>query len=245
MSDDWDVYFTLVEEKPAAMLVDLGLGPEAPIPGLSVLCYVTVDLAEPDENGMSGAAEHDALMRLEDALVAAVTNETSVFVGVSTVDGRREFFFYMDNAKGVEERVEAVMASFEEYVWDMGLVEEPGWETFLDFLYPDEREMDGIWNSRMRRNLEAQDDDLARARDIVHTIRFQGLADMDAFAGEAKGEGFRVTSRTVGPDNTVEALVCRKDVPEELDSVTWALRELAGAHGGEYEGWDCAAGKEV
>lgn len=237
MSGNWDIYFTMVEDTPAAMLVDLDFGSEAPIPGLSVLCSVIVDLREPDQNGMAATGELEALACLEDALVGALTHETSIFVGVCTAGGRREFFFYMDTAKGVEERVEGVMERFADYIWDMGLVEEPGWDTYLDFLYPDEREMDGIWNSRICRDLEAQGDDLARPREIVHTLHFPNQNDMGAFVLEAEREGFVLACDGMLSGNRI--LARRMDVPEDLDSVTWALRELAGVYGGEYEGWEC------
>ncbi|MDL2210366.1 DUF695 domain-containing protein, partial [Desulfovibrio sp. OttesenSCG-928-O18] len=224
MSDDWDVYFTHVEDKPASMLLDLGLAPEAPIPGLSVMCYITVDFLDPDENGFSKRGEYDRLMAIEDALVPAVAHETSIFVGRSTTNGQRDFFFYMDNAKGVEERVEAIMAKFDEYTWDMGLVEEPGWDTYFEYLYPDEQGMDTIWNNRVRRNLESHNDDLAVSREIDHWVQFQTEADMKAFIPEAEREGFRITVSEKTPDKPFELLLQRNDAPDEIDDVTWPLR---------------------
>lgn len=239
MSDDWDVYFTHVEDKPASMLLDLGLAPEAPIPGLSIMCYITVDFLDPDENGFSKRGEYDRLSALEDALVSAVSHETSIFVGRCTTAGRRDFFFYMDNAKGVEERVEGVMAAFDEYTWDMGLVEEPGWDAYFEYLYPDEQGMDTIRNNRVRRNLEAHNDDLSAPREIDHWVQFQTRDDMEAFIPEAEREGFRITVSEKQPGKPFELLLQRADAPDDIDDVTWPLRELAGAHGGAYDGWGC------
>ncbi|CAK7000804.1 MAG: hypothetical protein DELT_00018 [Desulfovibrio sp.] len=240
MSDDWDVYFTHIEDKPASMLLDLGIAAEAPIPGLSVMAYVTVEFLDPDENGFCKRGEYEKLTQIEDALVAAVTHETCIFVGRCTTDGQREFFFYMDNAKGLEELVEAVMGAFEEYPWDMGLVEEAGWDTYLDFLFPDDQGMDMIWNNRVRRNLESHGDDLNAVREIDHWVQFPATADRDAFKTEAEAEGFRVTNQDKDPEKPYyEALVQRDDAPADIDDVTWPLRELAGAHGGSYDGWGC------
>lgn len=240
MTDDWDVYFTHVENKPASMLLDLGIAAEAPVPALSVMAYVTVDFLEPDANGFCAEGEHERLMQLEDALIPAVTHENCLYVGQCTTDGQREFFFYMDNARGLEERIETVMAKFEEYPWDMGLVEEAAWDTYFDFLYPDEQGMDTIWNNRVRRNLESHEDDLDAAREIDHFFHFPTPEDRDAFKAEAEGEGFCVTDRPKDPDkHYYEALARRNDAPADIDDVTWPLRELAGAHGGTYEGWGC------
>lgn len=239
MSDDWDVYFTHVDDKPASILLDLGFAEEAPIPGLSVLAYVTVDFLDPDENGMSGQSEHARLVALEDALIPALTHETCIFVGRCTTAGQRDFFFYMDNAKGVEEKVEAVMAGFDEYPWDMGLVEEPGWDTYLEFLFPDDQGMDTIRNNRVRRNLLAEGDNLAAPREIDHWLQFVSRNDLDAFLLEADREGFRATVRDKERDKPYELLLQREDTPEDIDDVTWPLRELAGAHGGVYDGWGC------
>ena len=35
----------------------------------------------------------------------------------------------------------------------------------------------------------------------------------------------------------------RTDAPSELDDVTWELKELAGAHGGVYDGWGCVVAR--
>lgn len=241
MSDDWDVYFTHVDGKPASMLLDLGLAAEAPIPGLSVMAYITIDFLDPDESGMSKRGEYERLMELEDALVPGVAHETCIFVGRCTTGGQRDFFFYMDNAKGLEEKVEAIMAGFNEYAWDMGLVEEPAWDTYLEFLFPDEQGMDTVWNNRMRRNLEAEGDDLSASREIDHWIQFASKKDLEAFLLEVGREGFRATLRNKEKDKPYEVLLQRNDVPEDIDDVTWPLRELAGAHGGFYDGWGCLA----
>lgn len=242
MNDDWDVYFTHVDGKPASMLLDLSI--EAPIPVLSVMAYVTLDFQDPDEDGMSKQSEYDKLMEIEDALVPALSHETCMFVGRCTTGGQRDFFFYMDNAKGVEEKVEAVMANFDEYTWDMGLVEEPGWETYLEFLFPDEQGMDTIWNNRVRRQLEEAGDDSAAPREIDHLFFFPSAADRDAFMVEAETENFRTTLSDSNPETPFGLLVQRDDAPDEIDDVTWPLRELAGAHGGTYDGWGCAVVKK-
>lgn len=241
MSDDWDVYFTHVDGKPASILLDLDI--EAPIPGMSVMAYITLDFREPDENGMSGRDEFDALVKIEDALVPALTHETSMFVGRCTTGGQRDFFFYMDNAKGVEEKVESVMDAFPEYTWDMGLVEEPGWDTYCEFLFPDEQGMDTIQNNRVRRQLAATGDNPALPREIDHFLAFPSAADRDAFATEIMAEGFRVTQVDDNPEQPFALLVQREDAPDAIDDVTWPLRELAGAHGGAYDGWGCSVVK--
>ena len=243
MSDDWDVYFTHVDGKPASMLLDLGLGPDAPIPGMSVMCYVTLEFRDPDENGMSKRSEYERLLAIEDALVPALTHDTCMFVGRCTTGGQRDFFFYMDNAKGVEEKVESVMAAFEEYAWDMGLVEEPGWDTYLEFLYPDEQGMDTIWNNRVRRQLQENGDDMSVPRQIDHWLYFPSEQDRQAFKTEAEAEKFTVTLLDPEADKPFGVLVQRDDAPDDIDDVTWPLRELAGAHGGIYDGWGCMAVK--
>lgn len=241
MSDDWDVYFTHVDGKPASMLLDLDI--EAPIPGMSIMAYVTLDFLDPDENGMSKRDEYARLMEIEDALVPALTHETCMFVGRCTTGGQRDFFFYMDNAKGVEDKVEAVMAKFDEYTWDMGLVEEPDWDTYLEFLYPDEQGMDTIWNNRVRRQLAENGDNMAVPREIDHWLFFPSAADREAFTAEIKTENFRVKTVDDDPEKPFGLLVQREDAPDDIDDVTWPLRELAGAHGGAYDGWGCSVVK--
>lgn len=239
MREDWDVYFTHVDDKPASMLLDLGIVEEAPIPGISVLAYITVDFLDPDENGFSKAHEWERLNALEDAVIAALESETRIFVGRCTTNGQCDFFFYMDSAKEVEERMETAMAQFDEYAWDIGLVEEPGWDAYLEFLYPDEQGMDTIRNNRARRDLLSRGDDPATPREISHRICFSARADMEALIPEAENEGFRATAEKSPDESSVTLVLHREDAPDDIDDVTWPLRELAGAHGGVYVGWDC------
>ena len=241
MSDDWDVYFTHVDDKPASMLLDLGIGKEAPIPGLSIMVYVSIDLQDPDEQGMSKRSEFNRLMELEDALVPALTGETSIFVGRCSTNGQRDFFFYMDTSEGVEDRITEVMASFDEYAWDIGMCDEPGWDTYLEFLYPDEQGMDTIWNNRVRRQLDEQGDDLSLSRQVDHWLYFKAAEDRAAFVEEVSQEGFSATVlEEKKEDGSFGILVQRNDAPDEIDDVTWPLRELAAAHGGYYDGWGCS-----
>ena len=237
MNDDWDVYFTHVDGKPASMLLDLDV--EAPIPGMSVMAYVTLEFKDPNEDGMSKQSEYARLMEIEDTLVSGLSHETCMFVGRCTTCGQRDFFFYMDNAEGVEEKVEVVMANFDDYAWDMGLVEEPGWDTYLEFLYPDEQGMDTIWNNRVRRLLDKEGDNGAAPREVDHWVVFPTAEDRDAFRAEVEAENFRVTLIEDDPEKPFGLLLQRRDIPDEIDDVTWPLRELAGTRGGTYDGWGC------
>ena len=238
MSDDWDVYFCRVNDKPASILLDLGLGREAPLPGLSLMAYISLDFQNPDENGMSRREEYDRLMEIEDALTAALDNKSSLYVGRCTTNGQRDFFFYRLARDDWQDKVAAVMSAFPEYAWEVGTHDEPAWDTYLDFLFPYEKSMDEIQNNRVRRSLAEHGDDLSAPRSIDHWLYFPSPEDRSAFRAEAEKEGF---TAHIQEEQEKSGEWCvrleREDIPDELDDVTWSLRELAGARGGRYDGW--------
>lgn len=236
MNEDWNVYFTQVEGRPASMF--LNLAHEDAVSGLSTMLFFTLYLKDPDENGMSKRSEFDKLMEIEDVLVPALINEKCLFVGRCTSGGQRDFFFYMDSEAGVEKKLEDVMARFEEYDWDAGFADELDWETYFEFLYPDDQELDGILNNRVRAQLSEQGDNLGEPREIDHWMFFPLAEERDAVTVKLMAEGFRVKD-TDEEGKSFGILAQRDDAPTELDAVTWHLRELAAGHSGNYDGWGC------
>ncbi len=53
MSDNWEMYFTNVDDEPAAMLVDLGAAETAPDPERPMLLWACLYLQSPTEEGFA------------------------------------------------------------------------------------------------------------------------------------------------------------------------------------------------
>lgn len=256
MHDDWEVYFCHVQENPATILLNLALHERAPMEGYPIMAYLDVTLLNPDESGLTAEEEFPRLLELEDAILGAVENEV-IYVGRCATDGLWTFFFYLPENPSWGDRVHSVMLNFPEYSWDSGMHEDPGWETYLDFLYPDKADMDGIRNERVRRQLAENGDDLEEPRPVEHWLTFSTMEDRAGFSLEAAKQGFTILADTpeedpaaappdqeTGQEASFGLALQRPDAPADLDEVTLGLHEMAEPFRGSYLGWSTSLAVE-
>src|SRR5262245_27922136 len=155
MTENWDFFLCRVDDKPASIFVNLGLADEAPIEGLPCMAYVTVWMKAPDPDGFPSREEAATLASIEDALTANLSHDgTAMFVGRSTSGGQRDFFFYIAQPAGWEDRVKQATRSFQAYDFGAGARDEPNWQTYFEFLYPSESDRLRIENRRVCHTLE-------------------------------------------------------------------------------------------
>lgn len=251
MYNDWASYLCTVDGKPASMFLNLSLSVEEPLrKELPNMGFISLTLLEPDENGLSTQAEYDALCAVEDALQAALEQKEAgkdgkcIYAGRCTTDGARDFIYYMADPIHWNEKAAAVLAAFPDYQWEAGTQLEKEWDTYFDLLYPDAAGLNEICNNQVLMQLDEHGDDGSVPRVIDHWLYFPRAEDREAFAREAEGEGFTASDAEADADSSppdedtpFAVLLRREDAPDDINEVTWNLRELAGAHGGYYDGW--------
>lgn len=193
MNDNWDSYFCTVDGKPASVVVNLGLAEEADAVGLPVLCYVSILMRAADSDGFPGLEEEQELAGMEDALVESFhAPDTGRCAGHCLTDGRLDVFFYLESGENWQENVGAVLDHFPSYEWESGSHDDPEWEVYFGFLYPDEVSLLSIQNRRVCDRLEDLGDDLTVSRPLEHLAGFKTREDADAFAVAAREMGFAV-----------------------------------------------------
>jgi hypothetical protein len=258
MSGNWDTYFCQVDGSPASILVDLDLAEGAPHAAFPYMGYISVTLRGPDEHGLPGQEEYERLGELEDALESALTADArAVYAGRSASAGHFDFFFYLRSGEGWGTRAGEIMAAFPEYAWESGQQDDPEWQGYISFLFPDDYAMNGIQNRRALRELAAQGDDAQKSREIEHWAVFSDPESAATFSQAVREGGFSPLpglsplSGDSGedvvfgqlpsglPEAWVSVRFSRTDAPEDIDAVTYPLVELVQAHGGAYQGWAC------
>ncbi|MDR2489617.1 MAG: DUF695 domain-containing protein [Desulfovibrio sp.] len=191
MTDNWDSYLCEVEGKPASILVDIGAVSLAPVLRLPYLAYVAISVANPDENGFPHGEEFDNLSFLEDALEDALTaDETSVHIGRCITNGHYELVFYAAEPAGWNNRVAAIMERHPSCAWEADTRYEPGWDSYLGFLFPGEQDLLIIQNRRLCRLLREQGDLPGKIRPIRHRLDFFDPAAGRTFCRAARKLGF-------------------------------------------------------
>ncbi|HEV8695423.1 MAG TPA: DUF695 domain-containing protein [Lysobacter sp.] len=248
MSEQWDFYLCQVDGKPASIYLDLGIVSEAPIQGYGHVARIDLSMLAPRSDGLSSQVEFDRLNAIEDALCDQLIDHTH-YVGRVTSDDQREFYFYLAAAEDWQDKVAAAMALFPEYTYQTDVREDPQWQAYLEFLYPDDAARHSISNRHVCDALERNGDALDQPRVIDHWAYFPDEKARSMFITRVAALGYELRE-VWGPNEDIDAhavRVYRSDVPsyDNIDDVTHALLYVAAELGGEYDGWECAVVKET
>ncbi|ANH67134.1 DUF695 domain-containing protein [Mitsuaria sp. 7] len=243
MTDDWDFYSALVDDKPASIYVDLGAEALAPVAALSHMAYLRLRMRQPRDDGLSSQAEFDQLIVIEDALEAALCDDLTAYVGRNTSDGCRDFYFYVSAPDTWTERVAATMKSFPDYEFQEGVREDREWSSYRNFLQPSPWDHERIQNRRVCEQLEHNGDKLTAPREIDHLAWLPNAASATAFIDELRPLGYQLKHEPTHDDerDAIRVHLARVDVPSmrEIDEVIQPVYDAAQRHGGEYDGWGC------
>ncbi len=244
MSDNWEMYFTNVDDAPAAMLVDLGIAEVAPDPDRSVLLWCWLHLQAPTDEGFASDEEEPRLVEIEDAFIDAVEMTCSAaLVGRITTCGRREFYFYAKSSEGFEDTVAEALEPYDEYEYETGEQVDDEWSHYMSVLYPEPENFQEIFNRRVIEQLAESGDSLTAPRSVDHYANFATEQGRAGFVATAKSHGFKILSEeqsdSADDDLPFSVSLQREHAVdwETIDKVTFELFDLAREHEGEYEGW--------
>lgn len=245
MSDQWEMYFSSVDEQPAAILVDIGVGETAPDPDRPILLWVWLQMKSPDDNGFASEQEESKLTRIEDTFIDAVELTTgAALVGRVTTCGRREFYFYAKSEEGFDDTIAEAMQQFDQYEYETGSQTDDEWAQYLEVLYPNAEDAQQIFNRQTIDNLVEAGDTLTTPREVNHFVNFRSTDDRSRFVAAAASTRFEITGEDFDDDPDCElpysvSLSHVSPVDEEtIDEVTFELFDLAQEFDGEYEGWE-------
>ena len=240
--DHWEIYVTYVDDHPAVILVDLGIADFVPLPNKPALVWLWVHIQSPDEEGFPTEEEDMILNDIEDAVTEAMETTAARYVGRITTDGRREFYFYMDNPAEFRTTVTSAMSSTPQYEFEIDEAEDPEWDHYFNVLYPSPEDFQQIHNQHVISKLYEAGDSLTEPRQVDHFANFQTEEDREQFVSAAAELGYEATSRPAPneesefPYNVGLVRVDAVDA-ETIDRITFELFDLARKFEGEYEGW--------
>jgi uncharacterized protein (TIGR01619 family) len=240
--EHWDYYACEIDDWPASIMVNLGIKARAPVAGFDHRAFVILRFKQVRENGLPTSSELDTLRPIEDAVEQCLASDDVLYVGRTTANGSRDFWFFVRDPEGWDARARAALSELDQDRLETGTASDPAWEAYFDFLYPNALGHDYITNHRVCRALEEHGDPLTEPREIMHWAHFPDAAMQDAFAAEAVALGFTVCEKMLPDDEEKDYGVrfSRVDVPSfaGIHDVTVPLLRAAEAHGGEYDGWE-------
>lgn len=250
MSDQWDFYFSYVNDVIASLFVDVGIRKSVPDPARPWLLWAWVQFLQPRDDGLSSADEAPLLHEIEEQISKEVkTRVNADLVGRITTSGRREFYFYGVDATHFKEAVSSAMMRFPHYKIEVGIQHDPAWSQYLDLLYPTPRDWQRIKNRHVIEQLEKHGDPLTVPRAVNHWAYFESSTGRSQFIAKASITGFRVVgesesrdSETGKPYGVQLERIDRVDW-NSINTVTLELFELALHARGEYDGWETSVEK--
>ena len=249
LPQNWDFFMCRIEGAPASIRTNLALIEVAPLEGLSQRLQFYIKMQNPRPDGLSSNEEYPILCDIEDAIGEKARATGAVLAGVVKSEGFLELWFYTQNAEALAKTCEDALQTFEGYQSGYNIAEDPEWEDYFGFLYPDEFSYQTMQNRKVLMQLEKNGDKMEVPREIDHFFYFKEAAQQQAFAKEAEAKGFKVRfnddefvedRKAEGKEYPYMVEATREDSPLDIDDIVWDLLELASPFEGDYDGWGCA-----
>jgi uncharacterized protein (TIGR01619 family) len=247
--EDWDFYFSNVDDFIGSFYVDLGLSKISPVKDNPNLVWISLKMNNPREDGLSSNEESETLYAIEDRIQEFISkNHTAIYAGRLTNNNNRDFYFYFGDTTLYDKTFSEAMVAFPSYTYDFDIKEDPEWCSYTDFLYPNPRQFQCIQNRKVVDNLEENGDPLTKERQVDHWIYFNKKNDKENFLLKIKDKGFQIINQNFdkeSPDFPYSLHIARVD-KVDIDSVNdyilnlWELAELCN---GNYDGWQTSLEK--
>ena len=248
LPQNWDFFMCRIEGAPASIRTNLALIEVAPLEGLTQRLQFYIKMQNPRPDGLSSNEEYPILCDIEDAIGEKAGATGAVLAGVVRSEGFLELWFYTQNPEALAKTCEDALQTFEGYQSGYNIAEDPEWEDYFGFLYPDEFSYQTMQNRKVLMQLEKNGDKMEVPREIDHFFYFKEAAQQQAFAKEAEDKGFKVRfnddefvedRKAEGKEYPYMVEASREDSPLDIDDIVWDLLELASPFEGNYDGWGC------
>lgn len=248
--EEWEFYFSNVNDKLGSLFVDLGLYKVAPMADKPNVVWVSIKMNNPREDGLSSQEESGLLGDIEDALVDKIVSKHNViYVGRLTSAGDRDLYFYLGDTTLYDKTISEVMVAYPKYQFDFGSKEDKEWGGYFDFLYPTPQQYQNIQNRRVIEHLEKGGDNLTKEREVFHWIYFKSESDRENFLEKIKNDNFSIVDK--GSDKSWGEFAYRLQLKRvdkvdqnSVDEYVIYLWKLANEIGGDYDGWETSIEKD-
>ena len=238
---DFDVYFSQIEDRPASFVIDLAARKHAPVATHPVRLMIRVPMLRPRPDGLRDRSEMDALGQLEDRFVAALEQKVdALYVGRIVHDGHTTMWLYVPAAhRAALETLPDVTGSAGDYEPSWAVADDPAWEAYTEFLAPGPYDVQTIWNRRLIQVFTDNGDRLDQPREIDHYALFPNRADADVAALALRAAGFRTDDVEDKDDGRVGLQFHRSDRLSDgrPDEFVGEILDIILERDGVYDGW--------
>ena len=245
MSEEWEFYFSRVNDVQSSIFVNLGLRGSAPMPTKPHLLWIWIYFNHPREDGLSSSEESPVLNEIEDALTKQLAAHCGgLQAGRITGSGRREFYFYGVGAQDFDVAVSSAMTAFQEYRYDSGHQDDREWAQYLNVLYPSATNLQQILNRRVVDQMKKNGDVPDALRTISHWAYFKTGVARDTYVSKLSDLGFSIEEQWLDSKQKSAAPFAVRFSKigsanwNALNTTTIPLWRMADDLGGDYDGWE-------
>ena len=243
--EEWDFYFSNVDDKPGSFYLDMGLNQIAPVDKMPDFFYVSLKMNDPrEQDGLSSDREYETLIQIEDSLVSSLKDKHNIiYVGRLTSNGTRDFYFYTGDTLLIEKTISESLVRFPNYEYDFEIKNDKDWSYYFEFIYPNPRQLQSILNRRVIENLEKNGDKLTQPREVNHWIFFKTTEGREKYIEKVKEKGFKIEDidhADRDKELKYKLRISRVDNVGhgDVDDYVLYLWELADELDGDYDGWE-------
>lgn len=240
---DFDFYMTMIEDRPASIVLDLAAGPESPLDTHPILIVIRVPMKSPNAEGLRQESELEALGKLEDELTERLADAVdAIYVGRTVCDGDTTLYLYApQRALDKLEDLPALLGDPGDYEPDCSIDEDPDWNLYNELLAPGPYESQTIWNRRLLAVFEEKGDRLDVPREIDHFADFPTKEQAERAAAALRAKGF-TTDDLDPPENDDEPWTLQFHRSEPLsggrpDEFVSEILDIILEEEGSYDGW--------
>jgi uncharacterized protein (TIGR01619 family) len=247
---DWDFYFTNIDDKPASIGLNLALHDTAPLANKPYCFWITLPLQSIDSLGFSLEKENETLNKIEDELELFLMNESkTIYAGRTTGNRQRTFYYYSESIDSVDIFIENIFKNYNQYKYKLGQRYDENWEIYFGFLYPSPLDLQLIFNHRIIEALSENGDNPELVHHIDHWLNFEKKKDLNAFIKALQEKNFIVEKNEVDKTNKAHPFIIQiseenKTDVETIDNSVIQLFELVEKYNGIYGGWETFVMKE-
>ncbi len=241
IQQDWDFYFTNIDDKPASIGLNLALHDTAPLADKTQCFWIILKFQQSDSLGFPMEKENETLNKLEDELEISLQRKSqAIYAGRTTGKGERYFYFYSKTLDSIDLFIEDFFKTYSQYKYKLGQRYDEKWEVYFGLLYPSPLELQLIYNHRIVEALVENGDNSELLHHIDHWLNFEKKKDLNAFVKALEGKNFFLEKTTTDKPRlfTLQISEENKTNLETIDNSVIQLFELAVKFNGAYGGWE-------
>ncbi|MCD4791700.1 MAG: DUF695 domain-containing protein [Bacteroidales bacterium] len=238
-----DFYIVQYDAGAGSTLLNMDLINSAPKKDLPFIVITGVTFKNCRDDGFPNEDELKKLYKIDDEVESVISNITnSEFAGTFTYQCERLNYIYVSDTINIRAKLTDLYKKYKHYKFYINIEPDRKWETYLNFLYPDEEIQEYMSNQKILVQLQSAGDDLSKERQVDHWIYFPDKSKMELFIIDVKKIGFKIESQDKINDSGLlyQLHISRIDFidMESISKLSLNIRRKAKKLGGDYDGWE-------